>query len=73
MFEKLLAGEIIHDTPKQTRTCNHPIYTQMVTGVCQEIRTFSLSFFHAFISTGILESDLILYLEVFLVELPLSL
>jgi len=26
MFEKLQAGEKIHDAPRQPRTCSHPIY-----------------------------------------------
>ena len=40
--------------------CSHPIYAWMLTGVCQAIRIFYPCFFHVFISTGILENDLIL-------------
>ena len=50
MFEKLQTGEKIHDAPVQPRTCSHPIYARMLTGVCQAIRIFSPCFFHVFIS-----------------------
>ena len=47
----------IHDAPRQPRTCSHPIYAQTLTGVCQVIRIFSPCVFHAFISTGTLDSN----------------
>jgi len=65
MFEKLQTGEKIQDAQRQPRTCSHPIYAQTLTGVCQAIRIFSPYFFHVFISTGTLESDLI-YWSIFL-------
>jgi len=41
MFEKLQAGEKIHDAPRQLRTFSHPIYAQMLT-VAAIQREFSL-------------------------------
>ena len=35
--------------PRQPRTCNHPINTQTLTGVCQAVRMFSPCQFHVYI------------------------
>jgi len=56
MFGKLQTGE---RNPWCTRTASNPIYAWTLTGVCQAIRVFSPCFFHVFISTGTLESDLL--------------
>ena len=32
--------------PRQPQTCSHPIYTQMLTEICQAIRMFSLNHIH---------------------------
>ena len=42
---------------RQPRTCSHPIYARMLTGVYQVVRMFSPCYFHVIISIGILESS----------------
>ena len=43
--------------PRWPRTCSHPIYARMLTGVYQVVRMFSPCYFHVIISIGILESN----------------
>ena len=43
--------------PRWPRTCSHPIYARMLTGVYQAVGMLSLLYFHVVISIGILESD----------------
>ena len=45
--------------PGQPRTCSHPINAHTLTGVCQAVRMFSLCQFHAYVSIGTLDSDLL--------------
>jgi len=42
----------------QPRTCSHPIYVQMLTGVCQVISMFSSCFFQVFLFIGTLVSNM---------------
>ena len=48
--------------PGQPQTCSHPINAQMLTGVCQVVRMFSLCqciHVYVYVSIGTLESDLL--------------
>ena len=46
--------------PRQPRTCSHLINAQMLTGVCQAVRMFSIS---CICIQGTLESDVLSHVE----------